>query len=152
MARLIVVDESLDSRLVTHLAKRGRAAKSYNDLGFRGLEDPVMIRDYLSKIQEPWVLVTGDDFMPYEHAVTLASINATVATIDGDWEQLCAKKGVVLNPEAFKVEAVHRWAHVISEMDQGTIRRFNPWRHSIWRPKSRHIRRMMAIAAEPTDV
>lgn len=138
MERLLIVDESMSSRISTMLGRRGRPTMSHKGARTSGLQDVPMLRK-LEKIEEPWVLVTADDKMPSEHAKIIAEIGATIATIDGHWEQLIAQHGLCQTTEdQFHWETVNRWAHVMQAQQDGEIRRYNPIRHNKWTPRKRY--------------
>jgi hypothetical protein len=123
--RLLVIDESLDRRLAHQLEQRGRKAASAERLELLGLLDPEVLRT-LSKRDDDWMLVTGDDDMPGEHGPLIAGLGVTIATVDGrrlhDWGR-----------EEWKKEIVHRWAHSMQAQPPGTVRRYGLVRHGVWR-------------------
>ena len=147
MPLLLIIDESLDKRLATELKARGHAAETHASIGFTSIKDPGVL-DMLAEIETPWVLVTGDDFMPAEHAEKLAEIGATVAVVDGEWEKACAMHEVERTQEEFKRDTVHRWAHSIEEQEAGTIRRYTPWRNDKWTLRKKHAQRLAATKEE----
>lgn len=122
--RLLVIDESLDKRLAHQLEQRGRRAMSAERLGLLNMLDPAVLRA-LDGLNDTWVLVTGDDDMPGEHAGLIASLGCTIATIDG-------RRLAEWGREQWKKEIVHRWAHVIQAQDDGTIVRYGLARPRPW--------------------
>lgn len=141
MDPLIIVDESLDSRIASELKGRGRDSVSHMDLGTTGLDDEPMLRKLAADIQRPWVLVTADDVMPAEHADAIDEIHATIATIDGEWEKCCAAHDLNLTQDQFSKEAIHRWAHIIASQQPGEIFRYTPISHTVWRARNKHERK-----------
>lgn len=136
LSRVLVIDESLNPRLAKELRNRGRQSRPVQDLGLKGSPDAELIRRVFALYDDP-VLVTADDFMPAEHASALSTVNGTVATIrpwiaadaltdewdgqqrrdQGEWEE----------------EIIHRWAHAMQAQRAGTVRRYGPAAHAIWR-------------------
>jgi len=138
VSRTLIIDENLDSRISTYLNKRGRASESHRGLGLTGMLDgEVLVR--LAGLTYDWVLVTGDDRMPFEHSEEIKRIGATVATIDGEWEKCCASNGLTLTQQEFNHETVHRWAHVIAEQAQGEVRRYSPVRSGVWTRRRKYF-------------
>lgn len=137
--REIVIDEDLDKRLARDLKERGRKAVSCDEAGTRHLLDEPML-DKLAQRADPWVLVTGDDHMPEEHAAKVAEVGATIATVDGDVEGWNQSHGKALTQDQFRKETVQRWAHVIARQGPGEIRRYNPTTSAVWKPKVRKVR------------
>ena len=134
MSRTIIIDESCSTRLATELKRRGWAAETYKYVGTKRLEDPDVLTK-LSGLAYPWVLVTSDDAMPFEHASRIASLRSTIATIDGEWEKCCKRHSLALAEEEFRRETVHRWAHVIAEQSEGSVRRYSPLSNRTWTPR-----------------
>jgi predicted nuclease of predicted toxin-antitoxin system len=118
VAWLLIIDENLNHRLATELRRRGRAAKSAAELGYKGLKDPELLvkiaRDYPGSDA---VLVTADDNMPAEHAEILRETRVTLATID-------PARPVDLPQEQWEWEVVQRWAHRMAEQESGGWRRY----------------------------
>ncbi|HEX4340969.1 MAG TPA: hypothetical protein VH062_33905 [Polyangiaceae bacterium] len=86
MPNHLVIDASLAKRLAAELRGRGRDATALSQLGLHKLEDPEMLRAVAERFgATPWILATGDDDMPAEHADVLAELRATVATVDPRW-------------------------------------------------------------------
>jgi len=135
--RTIVIDEDLDHRIARDLRERGRKATSHKTLGTTHLLDGEML-ERLAVLDYPWVLVTGDDAMPAEHAATIARIGATIATIDGEWEACCEANGLILTQDQFAKETIQRWAHVIAAQDAGSVRRYTPKKASAWKARRQH--------------
>lgn len=139
MSRTIIVDEDCDHRIAKDLLERGRAAESHKTVGTTGLVDEAVL-EALARLHYPWVLVTGDDKMPYEHAATIARLGSTIATIDGEWEKCCAASGLTLTEDQYRKETVQRWAHVIAAQAEREIRRYNPIAHRPWKPRRKYVR------------
>ncbi len=137
MSRFLVIDESLTDGLATELAKRGYEAASVKTLGLTGRKDPDLL-GVLDKRPDPWVLVTADDKMPFEHRDLILELGTTIATIDGQWESFCARHGLSHSHSQFARDAVHRWAHVMVEQGDNEIRRYNPRTHGNWRPRTKY--------------
>lgn len=151
MERVIVVDENFDHRFAKQLTERGRRAFSYKQVGTGGLEDEHVIKKIVESMTEPWVLLTADDSMPAEHAELIAEVQATIATIDGEWKKHCQARGLNLDRDQFSKEAAHRWAHSIAEQEEGRIERYTPSGHTRWAPRDQHIRKVEArLTAEST--
>lgn len=117
------------------------------DLGTTGLDDEPMLRKIAADIKRPWVLVTADDMMPAEHADVIEEIEATIATIDGEWEKCCNAHDLNLTQDQFSKEAIHRWAHIIAALRPGEIRRLTPVSHTPWRARTKHEQRAERKAA-----
>ena len=140
MSRTLLVDESLNKHLATELTARGLPAKDAAVLDIKGQIDEVVLKR-LAKLPYPWVLVTWDDEMPQEHETLIRQIQATIATIDGQWERICKEKGLARTQEEFKRDTVHRWAHAMADQEPGSIRRYSPLSHREWLPRTRSKRR-----------
>jgi len=130
--RTLVLDENLNPRLATELARRGRDATRVQELGLRGSTDPQLIEKLDAQL-DAWVLVTADDRLPDTHGEDIRRFGATVATIHPEREH-----GWAL--EAWRREIVHRWAHVMHDQADGTVRRYGLRRHAPWRPRRRRPR------------
>jgi hypothetical protein len=144
VANLIVIDEDCSTRLPAELVKRGRQATSVQRLGLKGLDDSPLLRALDKALKKPWVLFTGDDTMPYEHAETIAVLGATIATIDGEHKRICASKSIAMGQEEWRHETLHRWAHVIAVQKPGAVRRYSPFQHRLWTPRAKHVHRVSA--------
>ncbi len=125
----LVLDENLNPRLATELTRRGRDATRVQELGLRGSADPQLL-DKLAAQLDVWVLVTADDRLPNSHAEAVQRVEATIATINPEREASWPL-------EEWRREIVHRWAHVMQEQAQGTLRRYTLRRHTTWRPRRR---------------
>jgi hypothetical protein len=119
----LITDESLDTRLASSLRRRGRDSVSVASLGYRGHEDPTLIRKIIKDHPEA-VLITADDKMPADHPEALMETGIPVATIDPD-------RPDGLTEEEWRWETIHRWAHRIAIQPRGTWRRYGhfvrPW-------------------------
>jgi hypothetical protein len=136
VARVLLIDESLSKHLATELTARGLPAKDAGALNIKGQNDQVVL-GRLAALTYSWVLVTGDDEMPHEHETLIRQIQATIATVDGQWERICLEKGLARTQEEFKRDTVHRWAHAMAEQETGSIRRYSPVSHREWIPRTR---------------
>ena len=85
------------------------------------------------------MLITADDKMPLTHGRLIATLGATVATVE-PWSR---HPDAVRSPvpeeigdqEAYEREVVHRWAHSIQTQDSKTIRRYYVTTHRVWTPR-----------------
>lgn len=140
MSRILVIDENLDSRIATELRARGRDASSVKELGLTSSLDEELLRELASQSYE-WVLVTADDRMPFEHDTAIARFESTIATIDGEWDKCCKKNDLQLNQQQFQRETIQRWAHLLSNQSNGSIRRYSPVRNSEWTTRRKYYSR-----------
>ncbi len=126
MDRLLVIDADLNPRIASELRKRGRAAKSLQQLGWKAMEDPEMVRAVFGRLTDP-VLVTTDDNMPADHPEVLNEVQATVATIE-PWElhpaSVVARDAETSVEETYEREVVHRWAQAMQTQTRGTTKRY----------------------------
>lgn len=137
MAELrIVVDEDLNKRLATELNARGRAAIAVSELELHRQLDEPLLESLVRELGEPtdWILVTGDDAMPDEHADALERLQVTVGTID-------PRQPSAMTQDAWRRDIIHRWAHAIQRQTPGTVRRYAGSRHASWKPRRRGRRR-----------
>lgn len=129
VVRHLVIDESLNKRLKSELASRGRPASAISELGLLSTPDDLLLHALAERFgNEPWVIVTKDDNMPRDHADTIADLGVTVATIDSRFD--LAKVGIT--QEEMHRETVHRWVHLMAAMGDGELRRFHPLGHRKW--------------------
>ncbi len=126
-ARTLVLDENLNPRLATEIARRGRDATRVQELGLRGSADPQLLVKLEDQLDD-WILITADDGLPLDHGDTLAEVGGTVATIEPAREW-----GWDLEP--WRREIVHRWVHVMHMQQRGTARRYGLSRHAPWGPR-----------------
>lgn len=140
MANLLIVDASLNKRMATELNRRGRSAVALSELGLANLEDPDVLRA-LGNRSDDWLLVSGDDAMPWEHADLIEEVGATIATVESDWQRLVRRKNLQIGQEQFKWETVHRWAHTMVDQAPGSVRRYSPVSARPWTPRIRHARK-----------
>lgn len=125
--RLIVVDADLHKRLATELQGRGREAVSLSAMNLHRSKDPNVLRRLHERLEVPWVLLTGDDHMPFDHAELIAELGTTIATVDrrkppafgNDWD-------------AYRREVAHRWAHAVAAQGDGKIRRYSLTQNRVW--------------------
>jgi hypothetical protein len=133
--RLLIIDECLPPRISAALRKRGRRSKSVRAVTGNGLKDVPLLRALCHLLDdEVWTLVTGDDRMPWDHSDVIEELGVTVATL------LPYRKArtVLASPVEYQFEIVHRWAHHMSELEDGTIRRYKLRQHEVWRPRFRY--------------
>lgn len=107
------------------------------NLGMHRLSDSELLAR-LARFDYEWVLVTGDDRMPFVHSDVVSQYHPTIATVDGEWERICTALGRGLSQAQFQHETVHRWAHVISEQGAGEVRRYSPRSGQLWRPRAKY--------------
>jgi hypothetical protein len=132
--RLLIIDEDLPPRAAHYVKQRGRTATSVADLALRRSTDPELLTE-LSKRQGlgEWVLVTGNDGMPAEHPALFTRLHPTVATID-------PRRPSGVTELAWRLDVLHRWAHVIQEQTRGSVRRYSLRASRPWTPRKRHER------------
>lgn len=111
------------------LRRRGRRSKSLAQLSWKEFNDPELLRA-LDSLDDPWVLLTGDDRLPDTHAEAVRRYKPTLATIDTS-----VPEG--LTQEEHRIDVAQRWAHIIAIQDQGSIRRYFPATHRVWTPRRR---------------
>jgi hypothetical protein len=129
MARLLVLDENMWPRLATvELIGRGRAAIALKHTELLGAEDPEVITTVGGWTDV--VLVTNDDNMPSEHGDLLARSGLTLAV-------LAPRTDRAFSLQAWERETVHRWVHLIATQSDGSVVRYTPFGHSMWRPRRR---------------
>jgi predicted nuclease of predicted toxin-antitoxin system len=129
--RLLFIDECLSKAIARELRGRGRNAKSASQLGLLSVKDPKLLPRLVQMFKdEDWVLVTGDDNMPLEHAAAIQEGKITVATLDG-------RIPAGFRAEDWKREIVHRWAHVMCEQADTTVRRYSVSWHRRWTPRAK---------------
>jgi hypothetical protein len=131
--RVLIIDEDLPRRLATELDKRGRSATTVAALGFAGAKDPALLADLtqLGPVLE-WVLVTGDDAMPWEHSTVLTDTGATIATVD-------PRRPKGITQDAWRRDVVHRWGHTMQLQEPGSVRRYSFAASREWTPRKRHL-------------
>lgn len=132
--RLLVIDADLPNRLAIALGARGRRALSAKSLGLADAKDYELLRHLARRLgSEDWVLVTGDDAMPAEHAQVIYETDATIATIH-------PKRPAGLSEHHWRVDVVHRWAHAMQGQQPRLVRRYSLSRPAVWTPRQRHAR------------
>jgi hypothetical protein len=133
---LLVIDEDIDKRVATELKARGRPAVATSELQFYGMKDEPLLRALVGRFDEssPWVLVSGDDAMPDDHGEVLAALQVTLATID-------PRRPEGTKEAEWRRDVIHRWAHAMAVQETGSIRRYSPSRHGLWRPRRSGRRR-----------
>lgn len=134
--RLLVIDADIDNRVATELKGRGRAATALSERDLHRLKDEPLLRTLVELFgaTSGWVLVTGDDAMPDDHGDVLAELRVTLATID-------PRRPAHTKEAEWRQDVIHRWAHAIALQEPGSIRRYTPFRHGIWRPRRSGKRR-----------
>jgi len=139
---LLVLDENFAPRLASELKKRGRRAVSLQRLQLRGVKDSPLL-DRLTRLPEPWLLVTQDKTMPLQHAAAIAELMPTIAVV------MLADDLVGDAIDRACHDVVHRWAHAIQGQAPGSIREYTPGRSAPWRWRERpRVRKASAIAAQ----
>lgn len=132
----LVIDADINKRVATELSFRGRPAIAVSELALHRAKDEPLLEALVDQLGDPahWVLVTGDDAMPDDHAHTLARLDVTLATID-------PRRPVAVTEDTWRRDVIHRWAHVLSIQTPGSIRRCSVGRHGLWRPRRSGRRR-----------
>jgi hypothetical protein len=137
--RILVVDASLNApRLAAELRRRGRVAKSVNELGLHRVKDRELLETLWRDFDDP-ILITSDDKMPLAHGNIVARLAATIATVE-PWSR---HPNLVKSPipdeisdqEAYEREVVHRWAHSMDAQEVGLVRRYYVSTHRLWTPR-----------------
>lgn len=129
MARLLIIDASLNKRIATDLKKRGRLTVSAAELGLKDAKDPQLLA-VLGSRTDDWMLVTADDNLPAAHPVDTATSKATIATID---PRIPPEFGL----DTWFFEVVHRWAHAMEQQPKGSIRRYSATKYGLWTRRRR---------------
>ena len=130
--RTLVLDASLNRRIATELKGRGRQATSAAELGMARASDPELLRGVVRRMgDQPWVLVTADDFLPAEQAGLVAELGITVATVQAQG------RGRGVDEERFARETCHRWAHSMAAQAPAALRRYSPEANRPWTPRLR---------------
>lgn len=124
--RTLVIDADLPGRTRTELAHRGRRVERVQHYELKDSKDPLLL-PALDSLLDDWILITGDDKMPFAHGNAIAAVGATIATIDPRRPQ-----GISL--VEWRLEVVHRWVHKMHEQEAGEIRRYSYKTHRIWTP------------------
>ena len=126
----------MDNRVATELKARGRDAVALSELELHRLKDEPLLRELVVVLGDPagWVLVTGDDSMPDDHAGVLGELDITLATID-------PRRPEHTNEAAWRRDVIHRWAHAMHRQTPGSLRRYSLTRHVVWRPRRSGRRR-----------
>ena len=130
--RLLVLDASLNRRIATELKGRGRQATSAAELGMARASDPELLRGLARRMgDDPWILVTADDFLPAEQAGLVAELGVTVATVQAQG------RGRGVDEERFARDTCHRWAHSMAGQTAGALRRYSPEANRPWTARLR---------------
>lgn len=130
--RTLVIDASLNRRLVGELKGRGRAAVSVADLGLGRSTDAELLRGLARRLADiEWVLVTADDTLPEEQAELIETLSVTVATVE--WRSRAPRAG----REQAARDTCHRWAHAMATQSPGSRRRYSPERNRRWTSRRR---------------
>lgn len=132
IGRVLVLDASLNRRIVGELKGRGRPAVSAAELGLARAGDAELLRGLARRLDgQAWVLVTADDFLPAEQAPLVAELGATLATVQAEGRA----RGV--DEERFARDTCHRWAHAMAGQPAGTVRRYSPSANRPWSGRPR---------------
>lgn len=113
-------------RTRTELARRGRTVERVQAYGLKDSKDPQLLPELDQRLDD-WILITGDDKMPFAHAGIVAAVGATIATID-------PRRPDGIDLIEWRMEIVHRWVHKMHEQAAGEVRRYNHKTHRIWTP------------------
>jgi hypothetical protein len=132
MPRLLVIDESLSTRIAADLNHRGRNARTVAGLGLKGWSDPQLLAR-LHEIDPDCVLVSGDDLMPAAHAAELARFRTTVAIVQ-PWDSTRS-----LPEPQWEHEIVQRWVQVMETQKSGSIFRYTLDGGRRWRVRKRPL-------------
>ena len=132
----LVVDADVDNRVATELKARGRDAIALSELELHRLKDEPLLRALVDTLGDPstWVLVTGDDSMPDDHADALRALSVALATID-------PRRPDLTTEAAWRRDVIHRWAYAMQGQSPGSLRRYSLTRHGEWRPRRSGRRR-----------
>ena len=130
--RVLVLDASLNRRIAAELKGRGRAAVAAAEVGMARASDPELLRGVTRRMgDQPWILVTADDYLPAEHAELVAELGVTIATVQAQGRS----RGV--DEERFARETCHRWAHSMARQSAGAVRRYSPEANRPWTARLR---------------
>jgi hypothetical protein len=138
--RSLVVDASLNApRIAAELRRRGRAARSVNELGLHRVKDRELLEHLWLDVSDDPVLITADDKMPLMHRAIIERFGATIATVE-PWSRHpdlieSPIPNEISNQEAYEREVVHRWAHSMQVQESGSIRRYYVSTHRAWTPR-----------------
>ena len=124
--RTLVIDADMPRRTRTELARRGRTVERVQAYGLKDSKDPQLLPELDQRLDD-WILITGDDKMPFAHADTVTAVGATIATID-------PRRPDGIDLIEWRMEIVHRWVHKIHDQEVGEVRRYNHKSHRIWTP------------------
>ena len=99
----LVVDADVDNRVATELKARGRDATALSELELHRLKDEPLLRALVDTLGDPstWILVSGDDSMPDDHAVVLSALRVTLATVD-------PRRPDLVNEASWRRDVIHR--------------------------------------------
>ena len=140
MARLLIIDACLATRIAAELNKRLRPAQSVASLGYKLMKDPPLLR-FLAENYPDAVLVTSDDHMPATHADVLAETRNTLAII-------VLPPGSALVQEQWSHELVHFWAPKMQQQPLGSVKRYKIDSIRDWKPRRRPTRRVDTAPGE----
>ncbi len=116
----------MPARTRTEIWHRGRNVQRVQHYGLKKSKDPQLLPD-LDALLDDWILITGDDKMPFAHAETIKKVGATIATID-------PRRPPGIKLVEWRLEVVHRWIHKMHEQETGEVRRYNHKTHRVWTP------------------
>jgi hypothetical protein len=120
-------------RLATvELLGRGRAAIALKHTELLGTADPEVIATVAGWTDV--VLITNDDNMPSEYQRLLSEAGLTLAVV-------APRSDRSFTVQAWERETVHRWAHLMATQSAGSLMRYTPFAHSLWRPRRRSAQR-----------
>jgi hypothetical protein len=130
--RILILDADVNKRAATELKRRGRNATSVNTLGISGSLDPSLLQFLMDEFSDLWVLVTGDDRMPYQHAAEVAGAVGAIATID-------PRKPSDLGLDEWRRDIVHKWADRMQGQEPGSVYRYSLNSVRRWRPRAHYL-------------
>jgi hypothetical protein len=123
---MLVIDADMPGRTRTEIWHRGRNVQRVQHYGLKNSQDPKLLPELDSRLED-WILITGDDKMPFAHADTIAAVGATIATID-------PRRPAGIDLIEWRLEVVQRWVHKMHEQERGEVRRYNHKTHRLWTP------------------
>lgn len=124
--RTLVIDADMPRRIRTEISHRGRNVERVQRFGLKNSKDPALL-PALDEILDDWILITGDNKMPFAHAAAVREVRGTIATID-------PRRPDGVDLINWRFEVVHRWLHKMHEQKAGEVRRYSYRSHRIWTP------------------
>ena len=141
---VVVIDADINKRLASELKKRGRDALATSELLIAGLKDaPLLQHLHDTYGRHGYVLLTGDDKMPFQHADVVAKLGCTIATVD-------PHRGPGYEPDErvmeWRKDVGHRWFHIICVQPPETIYRYGI-RKGVWKARLKERSKARGAAA-----